>query len=651
MQSSMLRYFQTHNIQSAATGGHDTWEGVQRVDVKAPGNNESSSIVINDARSPAVDVKAESSRADQAVNQCSPLSEITGVAVNARSPPVPISKNHQSPSCPPSTDASQEAARRTRRGMRPAQDSDFEYAEDVLEALDELPVKVEEVSEYEQLRRERIAANLEKLQALGLQNGLTGMAQVSDVKAPKRKKAVVVPDESQLRRSSRARTCYGSGRHMSGSSAITHAQGVSYQAGSPSEQPVTVVDAPCYALQTAAWAACSPFSPECTDFRSTRRPWQSRLSCDDGLQGFQNLHCSLASPPLKAIYSLDWHGNMVAAAGKEGWCSLFCVPEAAAEAPRQELIASRLHRSWLADVQLLPALATSDANLPWLLSACNDSTLALWDLARVDGCGRFAQLASTADVHTQGIFSMHLRPSMHGAGGRSTIEVLTASKDATVVLTAVQTTGMQVVQRWSSLHSGTVKCVRWRDASVAATAGNDRTCKLVDVRCESEVAKLSGGHASALNSVAWASAAEGGGGGGGGAPCGQSHASEHHLVTASFDAAMYVHDVRQPSTPLLGLAGHTQLRKGKAMQQAAFTWGGRGVVCGGEGGQLLSLYDIRACEPRRDGRIAANVSQQGLLVSQTEVGHRVTTTSVKGHCVAVAGPGSSISVLRGKIEA
>lgn len=74
------------------------------------------------------------------------------------------------------------------------------------------------------------------------------------------------------------------------------------------------------------------------------------------------------------------------------------------------------------------------------------------------------------------------------------------------------------------------------------------------------------------------------------------------------------------------------------------------MVCGGDGGDLLSLYDIQTCAPRHDARIAQCASQQAVMVSQTQVGHRVTTTCASGQCLAVAGPGGSISILRGKFK-
>lgn len=78
--------------------------------------------------------------------------------------------------------------------------------------------------------------------------------------------------------------------------------------------------------------------------------------------------------------------------------------------------------------------------------------------------------------------------------------------------------------------------------------------------------------------------------------------------------------------------------------------GGRGVACGGDGGELLSLYDIRSCATRADERIAATVCQQGIMISQANLGHRATTVIARGQCLAVAGPSSNISVLRCKLN-
>lgn len=116
-------------------------------------------------------------------------------------------------------------------------------------------------------------------------------------------------------------------------------------------------------------------------------------------------------------------------------------------------------------------------------------------------------------------------------------------------------------------------------------------CKILDVRSGQAVAQVGGGHSSSVNSLAWATAAasmsdddE---------PCGQTHACEHQMLSASFDAAMYVHDIRRPDVPLLGLTGHTVLPKAKSLHQASFTWGmlllGEVFVCS----SLESCINVR----------------------------------------------------------
>lgn len=143
----------------------------------------------------------------------------------------------------------------------------------------------------------------------------------------------------------------------------------------------------------------------------------------------------------------------------------------------------QLHKSWISDAQLLAPMlsqpttdspvdtAPGGARLPWLATACNDGSLSLWDTGNVDSSGRFSRLASDSSVHSRGIFSMHLRPQTG-----SDVEALTCSKDCSVALTGVRSSGISVLRRWDAVHGGCGKAVRWRCAGLAATAGNNRCC-------------------------------------------------------------------------------------------------------------------------------------------------------------------------------
>ena len=69
---------------------------------------------------------------------------------------------------------------------------------------------------------------------------------------------------------------------------------------------------------------------------------------------------------LNAVCSMDWHGSLLAAAGKEGRCSIFVLPpnSAASDAdsdnnPTHPLLSCRLHQSWVAEVQFVGRGASS----------------------------------------------------------------------------------------------------------------------------------------------------------------------------------------------------------------------------------------------------------------------------------------------------
>ena len=113
----------------------------------------------------------------------------------------------------------------------------------------------------------------------------------------------------------------------------------------------------------------------------------------------------------------------------------------------------------------------------------------MWDIAAVDAFGQPQNIARCDSMHSSGIFSMHARSCTAsdspedsarrcgegmGGGGDRGVDILTASKDASVALTRLTGTGLAVVSQWHDVHSSVVKSVRWRDGSVFASAGNDR---------------------------------------------------------------------------------------------------------------------------------------------------------------------------------
>lgn len=146
----------------------------------------------------------------------------------------------------------------------------------------------------------------------------------------------------------------------------------------------------------------------------------------------------------------------------------------------------QLHKSWISDAEVLPPLLSvsradarrgTDAAMPWILSASNGGEIALWNPAHVGSQGRFSQVAEAQDVHSKGIFSMHVCPQATQGKRRNaaSIEVLSCSKDCSVALTTVKGTGIEVVRAWEGVHESVAKAVRWRDPQTAASAGNDRS--------------------------------------------------------------------------------------------------------------------------------------------------------------------------------
>lgn len=114
----------------------------------------------------------------------------------------------------------------------------------------------------------------------------------------------------------------------------------------------------------------------------------------------------LTTPALKS--NIDWTlmvpvtksfmGSLTIPANKK---KKTCSVQAGEEGGTGPLLSAKLHKSWIADVQLLPAdgLSLHAAALPTLLTASNDGSVRLWDLSK--GCeGMPLELAQTDDLHT-----------------------------------------------------------------------------------------------------------------------------------------------------------------------------------------------------------------------------------------------------------
>jgi WD40 repeat protein len=108
---------------------------------------------------------------------------------------------------------------------------------------------------------------------------------------------------------------------------------------------------------------------------------------------------------------------------------------------------------------------------PWLISASNDGDVRIWNTCQVKSQDVFECKAS-AQLHSNGIFSMHALPDASGP----TCNLLTASKDGSVKLSCLNGSGhLSVMRTWANLHGGhVVKSVRWKAENIALSSGNDR---------------------------------------------------------------------------------------------------------------------------------------------------------------------------------
>lgn len=179
-------------------------------------NNENNDAAVNNACATTAPPTGSSPACFQgASKRCSisPLSEASGAVIGSRSP---LTERQANPgTVGPSSGGGKSYGLRNRCSLRPTQESEFEYSEFLLQQLDESEKQAHHLTcgndalpEYEQQRRERIAANLRKLQALGLQNGVVDSTGKKVTKVSKRKNLSHAQEEPPLRRSSRRRTAF-----------------------------------------------------------------------------------------------------------------------------------------------------------------------------------------------------------------------------------------------------------------------------------------------------------------------------------------------------------------------------------------------------------------------------------------------------------
>mmetsp|Transcript_26321 Transcript_26321/g.102789 ORF Transcript_26321/g.102789 Transcript_26321/m.102789 type:complete len:365 (-) Transcript_26321:72-1166(-) len=284
------------------------------------------------------------------------------------------------------------------------------------------------------------------------------------------------------------------------------------------------------------------------------------------------LRMNLRDTKLLKVYSMSTCRNIIAAGGKNGYVSVFRLDQT--ETPEEEdasFISSKLHTGWISEVKLVEL---DDGVKVALLTASNDGSISLWNPASVDVERKTPEcLFTCVDMHTRGIFSFDV----------SNRRILTGSKDCTIGLGRIESTGMTNISSFHDHHDGVVKCVRWRNPDEFASGGNDGRIILSDVRMKAPKAvTIESAQDGAVNSIDW------------------SPTDCNYLISSGFDPSVHLWDVRNPKSYSLSFEGHTFKARSSTIHHPRFLSSGSSIVCTGEASNRFSFYctTTGACRAR-----------------------------------------------------
>ena len=183
------------------------------------------------------------------------------------------------------------------------------------------------------------------------------------------------------------------------------------------------------------------------------------------------------------------------------------------------LLAWQAHKGWVGGVQFasMQAGAMGSTASTLLLTSSNAGEVCVWDINKAsNGTPRQASCVSLGSIW-----------ELHEQGGL----VLTASKDATITLVELSSTGLKTVQSYDDLHGKVIKTVRWRDANVFASAGNEADIVVVDRRERQKsggTLRIDDASTKCINCLRW------------------SPSDEHMVLSNGFELAARLHDIRKP---------------------------------------------------------------------------------------------------------
>ena len=410
-------------------------------------------------------------------------------------------------------------------------------------------------SNYELMREERIRKNLAQMEELGLLRISENIAQENGhPKTSKRPQQKPSKSLKPLRRSSRVNR--------------TNTEAV----GVESKEAHVQSDAGVQEEHSLQYVDSSVKQYVCKTIPASSRA-EEQFPSGTELSGYTRLPHTY--PLGNRVYSVDdLHlRSLLAVGGHQGHTAIYSNNRKEeidrAEGQSEPLLSFRSHRGWVSDVQFTSVQPDTST---LLLTSSNDATLKLWDLNQTTGInGQHVpkELVVCDTLHTGGIFSMHELAQ----------NVLTASKDSTCVLSHVSFDGkIEEISTYDNLHTGVIKCVRWRDHSVFGTSGKDRQVCLVDKRAKIGcVQTIENVHAFDVNIIEW-----------------DKH-NDNFFLTASFDQFIHLRDVRAPQSPVYSFKGHMFLdsHRCRSIYHPVFVNDGNAVVVSGERSGSLTIYSTK----------------------------------------------------------
>ena len=386
------------------------------------------------------------------------------------------------------------------------------------------------LSEYEQQRLLNIARNQEVLASLGLADD-PPLCALRVAKGARRRPRPRAPPPPPSSRSLRSRA-----PAAAATPAAAPAEGEEPLEPAP---PAAAEPEPVYDTSDVVRYVCTDEAPllVSTDASGSGGAEASGGSLLGWRRAGEGLDCTQV---VTRVYGIDamCKGDysrrpVLACGGHQGYVAVYPAQGLVADAPAPSpLLAWKAHPGWVGGVQFasMQSGAMDPAATTLLLTSSNAGEVCVWDINK-------ASKGTPVKASSVGLGNIW---ELHEQGGL----VLTASKDATITLLELSSTGLKIVRTYDDLHGRVIKTVRWRDTNVFASAGNEADIVVVDRRERQKsggTLRIDDASTKCINCLRW------------------SPSDEHLVLSNGFDLAARLHDIRKPvsTRPAPAALSHT----------------------------------------------------------------------------------------------